>query len=184
MENTIAIPGVIKGRAIGALICGIFGSIWMFEALYFGTIATPVSLTVIALLAVTFIVWPVATLRSTRHLAGGQNWADVSKAYWTIVTVEWVSCIVGANVLSNTGHADLIPQFIGAIVGIHFLPLAKIFKAPIYNRTGMAMVLGVALSFAVPSGSLRNLVAYGICGLVLWATSTVILCKDKLSLAQ
>ena len=181
METTIAIPSVIKGRAKGALICGVFGAIWMFEALHFGAIATPVWLTVIALLAVTFIVWPVAVLRSTRHLADGQNWADVSKAYWTVVTVEWVSCIVAANVLSNTGHADLIPQFIGAIVGIHFLPLAKIFKARIYNWTGAAMVMGVAASSAIPAGNLRNLAAYGLCGLALWATSAVILCQDKFS---
>ena len=179
MENTLAVPGVFKGRAKGALICGVFGAIWMFEALHFGAIATPVSLTVIALLAVTFIVWPVAKLRSVRHLADRQNWADVSKAYWTVVTIEWISCVAAANVLANTGRSELIPQFIGAIVGIHFLPLARIFKASIYNWTGAAMVLGAGLSFTAPAGSLRNLAAYGMCGLALWATTIVILCKDK-----
>jgi hypothetical protein len=191
MATTTALPNSLdfsaaqlKGRAIGALICGIFGAVWMFEALYFGAIATPACLTVIALFAAAFVVWPAAKLVSVRHLAysaGGGNWASVSKAYWTVVAVEWLACIVAANVLNNTRHGDLTPQFIGGIVGIHFLPLAKIFKAPIYNWTGTAMVLGVLASLAIPAGPVRNIVACGVSGLTLWVTAGVILCQDRLS---
>jgi hypothetical protein len=191
MENTIAVPNVsrgaapLQGRAIGALICGVFGAIWMFEAVYFGAVATPVSLTITALLATIFVAWPASKVYSLGRGAGSSarasNWAEISKAYWTIVAVESVACIVAANVLANIGRPDLMPQFIGAIVGIHFLPLAKIFKAPIYNWTGAVMVLGVLASFVIPAGSFRNLAAYGICGYSLWATAIVILCKDKFS---
>jgi hypothetical protein len=192
MEMTTALPNSLdlsaaplRGRAIGALICGVFGAVWMFEAAYFGAIATPFCLTVIALFAATFVIWPATQLLSLRHAqfssAAGQQWSDVSKAYWTIVAVEWLACIVAGNVLSNIGRSGLIPQAIGGIVGLHFLPLARIFRARIYNSTGVAMVLGVLASLAIPAGNLRNIVACGACGLALWATATVICVRIRLS---
>ena len=191
METTIAVPNSLprgaaqlKGSAIGALICGVFGSGWMFQALYYGAIATPVWLTAFALFAATFVVWPAAKLFSVRHHAyssDGRKWADFSKAYWAIVAVEWLGCTVGVNWLSHAGHEDLIPQFIGLIVGLHFLPLAKIFRASVYNWTGAVMLLGEFASLAVPAGNHRDLAAYGAGGLALWATAVVILCKDRFS---
>jgi hypothetical protein len=192
METTIAVPdsltpnpAAVKGRAIGALIGGFFGSCWMLGAVYFGEITNPALLVALALLAAISVVWPIARLVRVRRLAysinGGHRWADVSKPYWTIVVIEWGACIVVSNWLSQMGRADLISQAVGLIVGIHFVPLAKIFRAPIYHWTAAAMVLGVAASFAVPAGDLRNMVASGICGLALWATEAEILCQDGLA---
>jgi hypothetical protein len=192
MEMTTALPdsldlsaAPLRGRAIGALICGIFGAVWMFEALYFGAIATPACLTVIGLFAAAFVIWPTTQLLSLRHAAfssaAGQQWSDVSKAYWITVTIEGLACMVAGNVLNNIGRSDLVPEAIGVIVGLHFLPLAKIFRARIYNWTGVAMVLGVLASLAVPVGSFRNIVACGASGLALWATAAVICVRIRLS---
>lgn len=192
METTIAVPDspilsaeAFKGRAIGALVCGFFGSCWMLGAVYFGEISNPLLLGALALLAVASVVWPIAQLVRHRRLpystTGGSRWSDISKSYWTLVAIEWGACIVVSNWLSRIGRADLISQAVGLIVGVHFIPLAKIFRAPIYHWTAAAMVLGVAASFAVPAGDLRNIVASGICGLALWATEAEILCQDRAS---
>jgi hypothetical protein len=193
METTLAVPNSVspsavpfKGRAIAALVCGFFGSGWMFGAVLYGEISNPVLLTVIALLGVTFFVWPIIRLYSVRHLpysaGGGRTWSAVSKPYWTLVTIEWLACIVASNWLSRAGRYDLIPQLVGLIVGVHFAPLAKIFRAPIYYWTGAAMVSGVLVSLAIPTGDVRNIVASGVCGLALWVTEAVILCKDRFAL--
>jgi hypothetical protein len=192
METTIAVPASLtpdvaplKGRAIGALVCGFFGSCWMLGAAYFGEISNPVLLLVLALVAAASVVWPIAQLVRVRRLpystGSGRRWSDVSKPYWTLVVIEWGACIVVSNWLISTGRADLISQAVGLIVGLHFVPLAKIFRAPIYHWTAAAMVLGIAASFAVPSGDLRNIVASGVCGLALWATEAEILCQDRLA---
>jgi len=190
MENTIAVPNSplintapLKGRAIAGLVCGLFGSGWMLGAVHNGEITNPVWLSVIALFGVTFVLLPVAQLISVRRLPyscnGGQAWSAVSKPYWTLVVVEWLACIVASNWLSHLGRYDLIPQFVGLIVGLHFVPLAKIFKAPMYHWTAAAMVLGVLISLAIPAGDIRNIVASGVCGVSLWATEAVILWQDK-----
>jgi hypothetical protein len=174
-----------KGKTRGALICGIGGAAFMFQALYYGRIATPVSLTIITILTVPFIVWPVARLRSLRHLpyldADRQRWAAIKVIYWTDAAIEWLLCAVACCWLPYIHRADLIPQFLGTIIGLHFLPLAKIFEAPIYYATGAVMVLGVLASLAIPPGHARNIVALGINGLSLWATAAVVLFRDWLS---
>jgi hypothetical protein len=192
METTITVPdslvssaAPLKGRAIGALICGFFGSCWMLGAVHFGEITNSALLAALAVLAAAAVIWPTAELFRVRRLSYstsyGRRWSEVSRPYWTVVIVEWASCIIASNWLGRTGHDNLIPQAVGFIVGVHFAPLAKIFRAPVYNWTAAAMVLGVAGSFAIPAGDLRNIVASGVCGLALWATEAEILCQDRLA---
>jgi hypothetical protein len=178
-------PAWLKGRIIGALILGSFGAIWTFEAVYFGGIATPVLVTVIAIFAVASIAWPATRLYSLPRMASVPadrlRWASIAKTYWTIVATEWLLCAGAANWLARHHRYHLIPVFLGVIIGVHFLPLARLFKMPIYYATGIFMVLGVLAALAIPAGEARNIVTYGVNGLCLWLTAVVILCQDWLS---
>jgi hypothetical protein len=175
----------LKGRFIGALICAGFGAVWMFEALFFGAIATPLSLTSIAMLTVAFVAWPVIRLRSlpafVYSAADRERWAAISVPYWTNAAIEWLLCFGAAGWLAHIHQYMLIPQCLGAIIGLHFLPLARMFRSPVYYLTGAVMVLGVLASLAIPAGHIRTIVACGVDGLSLWATAATILCRDWLS---
>jgi hypothetical protein len=191
METTIAIPlpmdlnALLRGRARGAAICGVFGAAWMVQALFFGAVQNPASFAVVALFAVAFVAWPVTQLRSLGHStdpsADRQRWEAVSTAYWTNFAIEWLACAVAAIWLAIIRRYDLLPQFLGVIIGVHFLPLAKMFKMPLYYWTGAVMTLGVLATLAIPAGHVRNFAAYSVNGLSLWATAAIILCQDRLS---
>lgn len=191
METTMAIPTIpnsnarMKGRARGALICGVFGNVFMLEAAFFGAITNLVWLAVIALSAVALVFWPATEVRSRRHLAPSpadrQYWAAVSTLFWIDCGLEWVACAAACMWLADIRRFDLIPHFLGVIIGVHFLPLAKIFRMPIYNWTGAAMVLGVLATLAIPAGQVRDFAANAVNGLTLWVTAVVILCQDRLS---
>jgi len=178
-------PAWVKGRMRAALICATFGAVWMFEALFFGGIATPVWLTIMGLLTVGSIAWPVIRLRSFRgatySAADRELWAAVKVPYWVNAAIEWVLCFGVAFWLARAHRYSLIPECLGAIIGLHFLPLARMFKSPLYYATGAAMVLGSLASLAMHAGPMRNLAACSVDGLSLWATSTVILAQDWLS---
>jgi len=175
-------PAWIKGRMRGALICGTFGAVWMFEALFFGGIATPVWLTVMGVLTVAAIAWPVIRLVSFRGMtnsaADQEVWARVAVPYWVNAAIEWALCIGVAYWLAHIHRYTLIPVCLGAIIGLHFLPLARIFKSPLYYATGAAMILGSMASLAIPEGHLRNIASFGVDGISLWATAAVILVQD------
>lgn len=195
METILAMPATpyasaawLRGRLVGALVCGFFGAVWMFEALYFGNIATAASLVLISACALAFIAWPVARIRSfprvTRSPADRERWASLAPTYWSIVAIEWLLSAVAVNWLVHMHRYPLIPQALGVIIGVHFLPLARLFKMPLYYATGIVMVLGVLASLAIPASPLRNLVACGVDGLSLWATAAVIFCQDWFSSSE
>jgi hypothetical protein len=169
----------------GALICGSFGAVWMFEALFFGGLATPVWITMIGMLTVAVVAWPAIRLRSftdvTYSVADRERWAAIAVPYWINAAIEWLLCCVVASWLAHIHRYALIPQCLGVIIGLHFLPLAKMFKSQLYYWTGAAMVLGGLASLAIPAGHIRNIAACGVDGLSLWATAAVILCQDWLS---
>jgi len=194
LQATITIPEAIpssldftaselRGRARGAVICGAFGAIWMFESLFFGALMNLASLLGIALLAIAFVVWPVTQLRSLRGWAAPsadrQRWNAMAVPYWINLGVEWLACCAACIWLAHIRRYDLIPQSLGIVIGVHFVPLAWIFRMPIYNWTAVGMVLAAVATLAIPAGHLRDFAGYGVNGLSLWVTAAVILCQDR-----
>ena len=98
-----ASPAWQKGRMRGALICSTFGAIWMFEAVFFGEIATPAWLTVVEMATVAAIAWPWIRLRSFRSLrysaTDRERWAALAVPYWINCAIEWVLCFACGGIL-------------------------------------------------------------------------------------
>ena len=67
----------------------------------------------------------------------------------------------GSAVLRATGHADLRPALVAMAVGLHFLPFAAAFRAPVFRLLGGALaavgaaglVLGLVLGAAAAAAS-------------------------------
>jgi cell division protein FtsW (lipid II flippase) len=66
-----------------------------------------------------------------------------------IVTVEVVILLAAAIALSRTGHQHQIAAVLCAVVGLHFLPLARLFRAPVLNATAFAMCVVAIATFAL-----------------------------------
>jgi hypothetical protein len=185
LANPPLSPAWLKGRMVGALICGTFGAVWMFQAVFFGGIATPVSLAVVVVFTVAATAWPVIRLRSFRGVgytaADRERWAAIKAAYWANCAIEWSLCIGAAFWLARIGQYALIPECLGVIIGLHFLPVGRMFRSPLYYATGTAMVLGSLASLTIHTGHLQSLAACSVDGLSLWGTAAVILCQDWLS---
>ncbi|MGH9557617.1 MAG: hypothetical protein ACRD30_00145 [Bryobacteraceae bacterium] len=172
-------PEVLKGRAIGALICGGFGGLWLLYALKLGGVTAPGWLVAMWIAMALFVLFPVARLISLHRTFFA--WPRIPTAYWMIVGACYLTLNLGINWLDSIGRSDLRLQFIGVVVGLHFLPLARLFRARIYYWTGAAMILGVTAALGIPAGSVRNLVACGSGAVSLWLTAAIILCQDRLS---
>jgi hypothetical protein len=157
----------------------------MFEAVFFGGIATPVWLTVVGVATVAAIAWPWIRLRSFRSVrysaADRERWAAIAVPYWTNCAIEWLLCCGSAFWLAHIHQYALIPECLGVIIGLHFIPVARMFKSPLYYATGAAMVLGSLASLTMHAGHMRSIAACSVDGLSLWGTAAVILCQDWLS---
>lgn len=75
------------------------------------------------------------------------------RRYWLIVLGEAILLFGGLQVLGRLGHADGGVAWVATIVGLHFLPLARLWKEPVHLWIGLAlMVLGLTGLVLLASG--------------------------------
>jgi hypothetical protein len=161
-------------RAIGAMIFTLFGSLWLEAWVWF---SRPEQWWRYLLVAAGGVGLLAAALRIYRRNRPVDSAPPVSAAerrssrLFNLINIgQWVVILIGVNVLNNTGLGAWDIPFIIAVIGAHFLPLARVFKRPTHYVTGVALVLfAVAYPFiaAGPQSTVGPLGA----GLILWASA-------------
>jgi hypothetical protein len=168
----------IRGRTIGAIVCFGFGTYslywWIVDTrgkqAWFYTIMT---------VAVVLVACSIAQLGAMRH-APRPTLSGKSIIYWffAIVATEIAGIILGGPILAHFHRSDLYPNWVDAVVGIHFLPLGKLFKVPIYYATGAVISLAAIGSLLFSENPLRAGISAGETGLALWLTGGLILVEN------
>ncbi len=165
------------------MVNSVFGSAWMVWAAVFVPAARTAGLMGVTVVAILLVGWAVSCVRVARRYqdstADRQRWASIAPLFWINTAAEWVLGAGAVIALAHFGRYALIPQFLGVIIGLHFLPLARLLRAPRYYVMGTVMILFVLASVLVPEGSLRNVVACAGIGLPMWVTAVVILSQDS-----
>ncbi len=130
------------GLAAGSLIMAAFPfsfAVWSLVAAR--TAVADWLLGAMTLATVALIGSCVAAIRRVRqlaHLPIADAWMfrRITRQYWTIVAAEYVGIAVVCVVFGNRRHWMYIPALIDVVVGLHFLPLARLFKVPRYAVAG------------------------------------------------
>jgi hypothetical protein len=79
--------------------------------------------------------------------------------------------LLAVVVLKAIHYPDYILCGIALIVGVHFFPLAALFRAPVYYGTALAgCAIGLAGFFVADPGVRQKVVGISF-GLLLWATA-------------
>jgi hypothetical protein len=97
---------------------------------------------------------------------------STGKMFGVVFSTEFILIGLAASILIPKGLYNLLVPIISIIVGVHFFPLAGLFKARIYNITGAAAVIVGLASFLVHTEPARqDFVGFSM-GLILWLTAT------------
>jgi hypothetical protein len=154
----------------------------MFWTAVFVPTARTASLMLVTALTILIGGWAALRFRNARRYkdsdADRQRWASIATLFWLDTAAEWVLGAGAVVTLAHYGRYSLIPQFLGIIMGLHFLPLAKLLRAPRYYVMGTVMILCVLASLLVREGNIRNIIACAGIGLPMWITSVVISSQD------
>jgi len=178
----------MRGRAVGAIVCAGFGAYalyWWTEAaiqaergLWFGAIVA---------VAAILVAWAIANLVTLSHepkvVLDKRLVRFYRIGYALIVAIEGAAISVGGPILGHFHRPELLGEWIGAVVGIHFFPLGRLFKIPLYYWTGAAISLAAFGSLLISSSALSSAMCAGGTGAALWVTAAVILSKNLESLS-
>jgi hypothetical protein len=164
---------ILAKRASGAMFLTFFGSAWML----FGAMHAYPSTWLPALLALcagsVIFLAAYQVYRSNRRAIEPENQDSkkISNRFHLINCAQWLMAIVAANVLINLGKPEWVVVAVMFIVGLHFVPLAHLFRhQPHYILAvalmGWALIYPLCLSQG-PANPLGSLGA----GLILWSAA-------------
>ena len=179
------------GKATGTMVMALFGLLWAVGCA--GALAGAlVPILLASGVAVTAIL-VAASLRLRRAAAGRPSggWAGTSAAHRVRRRFRLIGIVEGLGIgivvfaCARLGRPEFIPALVALVVGLHFFPLASLFRVPLYHGTGAALcVVAVATPIAALSLGASTAVWQMMPGLgaaaILWATSAVLL-VDALS---
>lgn len=125
----------VKGIATGLCLMAFFTLIW--AGIAFGAIyktASAFMLLIFPLLSAWFLLYAVKLFRAAKYFPKLTTEADlaeekrIGKWFGIIFGAEGLGIFIGINVVINLGHPELTIPTLALVVGLHFFPLAKVFK--------------------------------------------------------
>jgi hypothetical protein len=178
----------IRGMLIGCAVMFGFGILWIVVGLSGGRFSPGWVRIGLAAAGAVLAAW--IGLFAIRYIRGHQRAAPASpeqamlarrigQRFGRINAVQWgsiIAAIIALNVIHRTGF---IAPAIAVIVGIHFLPLAALFRQPSYYATGTLGCIIGAIGFLMADDAARLSVVGLSFGLLLWLTTIAVLVKSQ-----
>lgn len=164
------------GMALGAVALALFGAIWLAAGASAAYPAAWPALVGIAAGAIALVTWSLTTFRRHRRTDASPPDAATKKrmrrGFMLINAVQWMLIGTVIPVLHAVGHADSIRAAIILVVGVHFVPLARLLDYPGYYWTtlGLLLVAGCDLFVSGHPG-----LVLGAAGVVLWVSAVRVL---------
>jgi len=181
--STNEIPHVIIGAAFGVLMMTLFGTAWLAWGLQSELADSPWLGAALVLPAIALLVPGFGMFRVGRRAAkqAAPLTADQKRAqsrmgimFGVIFGAEGLLIFLAVNVLTNLHLEAYIMTAVAAIVGLHFLPLARLYRVPLYYWVGGVMVADALASLDLPSPTREIAVGLSM-GAILWLTCILVL---------
>ncbi|MFG2588357.1 hypothetical protein [Streptomyces sp. NPDC048438] len=163
-------------RRRGTAVLSVFASVWAFagaSGLASSGAALAVEIIAVPVTAAAFhLAYRKDAAPSPRLVSLPANWA---RSVGIVNVVELAAIFAVIAVCNATGHPAFIPPAIALVVGLHFVPLARLYDQWQYKGTAALLsgvaVLGFALIAAgLSDGSVRAVVGLGS-AVTLWASA-------------
>ena len=165
MSDTRVIPGSTDVRPAGrpaggpsardlattAVILGVAGAAWFGWGQAGLAEAWALPLQAGSAVALAAAVAGGLLLRRLRPGSSAMDDARLRRGYWKVVATEVIAIVAGNAALGSGGRPAYIPAWTLLVVGVHFLPLARLFRIPGLSAAGL--VLAAAAIGAAAAGA-------------------------------
>jgi hypothetical protein len=173
----------LGNRGTGAMFFSVFGGVWLAAGASSVHAGAAWFAAIVVLAALLFAA---AFQRYRRDAPVAAQFKDTpeqrraGRIFNIVNAVQWTAIVVIAQVLGRTGHGVwIIPMAIG-IIGLHFYPLAVVFRNPTHYLTGSAMV-ALAILYPLLAGPGSPIGFLGA-GVILWLSAAWALRPGRVAL--
>ena len=181
------------GLGTGALLMTVFGFVWLgwgfsvsqaFINFSSGSALPAARWITFYLLTLALLGVSIQSLRKGKALMGPAAGAAefrsrFSKPFRMIVCLEGAACGVVVALVLALHRLDLLAAGISLVVGVHFIPLARLFRFPAYYAAGAAIIVSNLLSVALLRAEAITLSVGVATGAVLWITAIYALLRCR-----
>jgi hypothetical protein len=176
--------GRLRGKAIGALFLTAFGALWLALGLSVRQELDAAALCWIAGFTLVLAAAAVHVMRRAGRPPRTPLDAARDRAFHRINAAQWIVIFLALTLLHRL-HLDVYGvSAIAAVVGLHFFPLARLFRNPLHYLTGAALVAWTAGTlWKLPLDSLQGVTALGA-GSALWVSAALTLALCALALRR
>lgn len=105
-------------------------------------------------------------------------WQERRKAFGVVTVLEVVGCVVVVLLANVFQRPHLIAVGISLVVGLHFIPLGRIFGAASYYWVGSLIVVWDILTITALKSWNSTASAAIATGVILWATAIYVLVRS------
>lgn len=177
--------GTVAGAGRGALILSCAGAGWLGwglgEANAFNAVVGPA----FGCMALILWGWSIYTIRKGRLLCkryppvAASTRRAVRRSFFLVVLIEVVALVFAFILANRLLRPDLWADWLSMVVGLHYLPLAKIFRAPVLGIFGILITLWCVLCWVLFRSHALVISATLGTGILLWATSVSALLRAR-----
>jgi len=177
---------IIAGAGRGSLILAMAGSGWLGWGLSVAQAYNAVVAPIFGTVAIFLWGWSIYAIRTGRDLRRRFPSSSLAEPKFParpfiLVVLAEVLAIVAVILFaaSYTRRPDLATDGCALVIGLHYLPLAKIFRAPLLAVLGVLISLWCVVSWALfRSDSLVIAITIGT-GILFWAASIAVLLRAR-----
>ena len=175
------------GLSQGIAFLGSGGGFWLLFGLFKGTAAASsgsiitVASTIVGI-GVLLILLGAARLkrlsgfsRADLQTGGERDETNrMTRQFGKIILLQCVACVAVFVLTLTFRRPDLTWPLIGIFLGLHFVPLAKIFVVPVYTFLGVGIV-AVSVGALLCAEPVRDAVLGGGNGILMWLSAAYLL---------
>lgn len=180
-EATIDVPAALLrqaqrgGRAIGATFFAFFGGSWLVLGYFLAPWRSAIALPLVAIGTLLLAVAAVRVVRKNRDamaaLRSAPAYRRMRRQFVAVNVAQWVGISVAVNVLNGLDLGQWIAPAIMLIVGLHFLPLARMFRHRPHYLTGAALIVTALICPLAGRSDPWSAAACLAAGAILWLSA-------------
>ncbi|MCR8644372.1 hypothetical protein NV379_17095 [Paenibacillus sp. N1-5-1-14] len=158
MSNLVKLPkAAVFGAANGVMFMTFFGALWASIGIIGSReLGAPWTLIISGIVTLILLIGSFSLFGKARNMnnavtpEGREDWRKINRKFGLIFGLEGVAIFI-ASIICNLIHQfELFFPIMAIIVGIHFFPLAQLFREKFYYGTGIVLCILGIITFFLP----------------------------------